>query len=37
MEGIIFVAFVLIARLCTSKETLRRLEAEEIREIQEEN
>lgn len=33
ITGLIFLAIVIIAKLCTSKETLRRLEAEEIREI----
>lgn len=31
--ALIFVAIVLIARICTTKEELRRMEAEEIKEI----
>lgn len=33
ITALIFLAFVFIARLCTTKEDLRRMEAEEIKEI----
>lgn len=37
MEGLILLLYIFIARLFTSKEDLRRMEAEEIQEIRREN